>query len=767
MKDRRYVGIWYYNSSEIIVWVANRDVPIPSNVSGTFGIDIKRGNLEVSDSSNTGTYFSTYVENRPQSQNYSRTVKLHDNGNLVLTNDITGETLWESFKHPTDTFLPGMKMDESLILTSWRSTQDPATGNFWFQLDKDMEGGYVIKKYGIFPYWKSGGESNDSFIPRQMSVSVSSLLANSTDNIIKTRLFMQFDGEIKYLSWEFVQMRWSVIWSEPNGPCSVFRTCKSSKCNPDPHNPDMRLCSCLPGFEPTDKKEWKSGNFANGCKKKSNECTTANASFVELKVKMVSNTLDFKKVGKDECRSICQEECTCQAYSYSSNKMQYGNSGCWLWLDNLDDIQEGSDSDRVLFIRDVAGNRKRKMISSTSRGVIIATSVIFAVALLCSITCISYRRAVAKGKGRNIKDNQATSSHGSEYLMDQDDQFGEDDKKDIDVPFYDLESILAATDNFSQAHKLGQGGFGPVYKGKFLDGTEIAVKRLSSNSGQGLEEFKNEVVLIAKLQHRNLVRLLGYCIKGNEKILLYECMPNKSLDAFLFDEKLRMLLTWATRFDIIVGVARGLLYLHQDSRLRIIHRDMKASNILLDDEMNPKISDFGLARIVGRRDTESNTTRVMGTYGYMAPEYALEGQFSVKSDAFSFGVVVLEIITGKKITAFFDSQLALSLLGYAWNLWKEEKPMTLLDEMLVGSCNNSEVLKCITVGLLCVQDDPNDRPDMSKVVFMLSGETETLPNPKEPAFVTRKRFYGTASSSSTKPETLSKNEITFSEEDGR
>ncbi|KAL8088120.1 hypothetical protein AgCh_038043 [Apium graveolens] len=699
-------------------------MPIPSDVSGSFGIDNnRRGNLVVSDSDNTGTYFSTDV--RPKQSPYLRTAKLYDNGNLVLTDDRTGERLWESFKNPTDTFLPGMKMDETLNLTSWKSEEDPAAGNFSFRLDEEVNGGYSIEKYGFIPYWKSGGKRINSFISKQMSIPASSLLSNTT-NSSRSRLFMKSDGEIEYLSWDNVNMTWSVSWSEPKGPCSVFKACGSSaKCNPHPHNHTMALCTCLPGYEPTNEENWKPGDNSQGCKKISSECTPSNTSFVQLNVTMVrSNTQSFQAVEEGvKCISLCQNECACQAYSNSYNR----KNGCWFWSDDLNDIQEGSDGDHhVIFIR-----VDRPSVND-----------------------------------QNIKENQALQLFDNEDLTE-DNRFGEDDKKDIDVPFYEFQSIVDATDNFADAYKLGQGGFGPVYKGKFPGGEEIAVKRLSSNSGQGLKEFKNEVVLIAKLQHRNLVRLLGYCIKGKEKILLYEYMPNKSLDAFIFDEKLSILLNWARRFDIITGVARGLLYLHQDSRLRIIHRDMKASNILLDDEMNPKISDFGLARIVGRRDTESNTTRVMGTYGYMAPEYAVEGQFSVKSDAFSFGVVVLEMISGKKNTGFFKSELALSLLGYAWNLWKEEKPLTLLDETLVGSCNESEVLKCIIVGLLCVQEDPNDRPDMSKVVFMLSSETETLPNPKQPAFVTRKRFYGTTSSSSTKPETLSNNEITFSEEDGR
>ncbi|KAG2717143.1 hypothetical protein I3760_03G159600 [Carya illinoinensis] len=409
----------------------------------------------------------------------------------------------------------------------------------------------------------------------------------------------------------------------------------------------------------------------------------------------------------------------------------------------------------------VAGHYRRQIVLGT------IAVIILIIMILCFVYYRKRRRVANRNDSRSNQGNQTLNMYDTERRVQDlisSAEFKEEDKKGIDVPFFDLPSILAATDNFSEANKLGQGGFGPVYKGKFSGGQLIAIKRLSRGSGQGLEEFKNEVVLIAKLQHRNLVRLLGYCIVGDEKMLLYEYMPNKSLDSFLFDRTLCVLLSWEIRFNIILGIARGLLYLHQDSRLRIIHRDLKTSNVLLDEEMNPKISDFGLARIFGGKQTEGSTNRVVGTYGYMSPEYALEGFFSVKSDVFSFGVVVLEIISGKRNTGFYVSEQALSLLGYAWKSWKENRALDLLDQALRETCNTDEFLRCVTVGLLCVQEDPADRPSMSNAVFMLGSESATLPTPKQPAYVVRRSLSGTASSSS-KPERS--NELTVSLEEGR
>ncbi|XP_050885887.1 cysteine-rich receptor-like protein kinase 44 isoform X3 [Lathyrus oleraceus] len=308
-----------------------------------------------------------------------------------------------------------------------------------------------------------------------------------------------------------------------------------------------------------------------------------------------------------------------------------------------------------------------------------------------------------------------------------------EDLTDIDCLQFDFATIEAATNCFSDENKIGRGGFGVVYKGILPDGHEIAVKRLSVTSLQGAIEFKNEVSLVAKLQHRNLVRMFGFCLEGREKILVYEYIPNKSLDHFLFDPAKQRDLDWSKRYKIVVGIARGILYLHEDSQLRIIHRDLKASNVLLDENMNPKISDFGMARIFQADQTQVNTRRIVGTYGYMSPEYAMRGQFSVKSDVFSFGVLVLEIVSGKKNTDSNQwNDADDDLLSYAWKKWSEQTPLELLDPMLRESYSRNEVMRCIHIGLLCIQESPHDRPSMETVALMLNSYSVTLSLPRQP-----------------------------------
>ncbi|VAH45068.1 unnamed protein product [Triticum turgidum subsp. durum] len=309
-----------------------------------------------------------------------------------------------------------------------------------------------------------------------------------------------------------------------------------------------------------------------------------------------------------------------------------------------------------------------------------------------------------------------------------------DDIQSIDSLLLDLSTLRAATDNFAESNKLGEGGFGAVYKGVLSEGEEIAVKRLSQSSTQGIEELKTELVLVAKLQHKNLVRLLGVCLEGQEKLLVYEYMPNRSLDTVLFDAEKSRGLDWGKRLKIVNGVARGLQYLHEDSQLRIVHRDLKASNVLLDSDCNPKISDFGLAKLFGWDQSQAVTSHIAGTYGYMAPEYAMRGQYSVKSDAFSFGVLLLEIVTGRKNSSFATSEPSLDLLSLVWEHWTSGTVEQLVDPSLGGRSPGGQMLKLVNIGLLCVQDSPADRPTMSVVNVMLSSSTVSLQAPSRPTF---------------------------------
>ncbi|KAK4278108.1 hypothetical protein QN277_016000 [Acacia crassicarpa] len=290
---------------------------------------------------------------------------------------------------------------------------------------------------------------------------------------------------------------------------------------------------------------------------------------------------------------------------------------------------------------------------------------------------------------------------------------------------YRYDDLVSATNNYCEENKVGEGGFGAVYKGTLKNGKVVAVKKMTlKDSDRVDEDFESEVTLISNVHHRNLVRLLGCCSKGPDRILVYEYMKNSGLDNFLFGEKRKGFLNWRQRYDVILGVARGLTYLHEEFHVRIIHRDIKINNILLDDDLQPKIADFGLARLFPD-DKSHLSTRIVGTLGYTAPEYAIHGKLSEKADIYSYGVVVLEIISGQKCTELrLDSHDAGAfLIQKAWKLYEEEKHLELVDKALdPNEYDAEEVKKTIEIGLLCVQASADARPMMSEVVAMLQNK---------------------------------------------
>ncbi|CAJ2678386.1 unnamed protein product [Trifolium pratense] len=795
-----YLGIRYNidHDNRTVVWVANRKTPIQN--PNTFLKLTDTGNLIITDQSNK-IIWATEKINKNSTLKKNPILQILDSGNLVISespneNDPT-KFLWQSFDFPTDTLLPGMKLgwnfdtNTEKHINSWKVTdQDPSIGDISFKMhyhgvpeiflwNKNRRvyrsGPWNGKRFSGVPEMQPFTDSIQfTFVQNDHEVYYTFSIVNES---LFSRLSVDSIGELQRLTWIHSRKIWTKFWYAPKDQCDNYKECGPFSICDTNASP---VCNCIKGFHPKNHQAWNLRDGSDGCLR-DNKLDCVSDRFLHLgnvKLPETSSVFVNRSMTLLECGDLCQKNCSCTGYA--NIEIVNGGSGCVMWLDQLIDIRAYPVGGQDLFVRLAASDVDDEVVRESSDrktakaiGIMAGgAAVIFLAVGICFLWRKKKLQFLLNLKGKSEK--RAGSSEKSQDLLITEgvftsnrEQSSETNMDDLELPFFDFNTIIMATNNFSEQNKLGQGGFGIVYKGRLLEGKEIAVKRLSKNSGQGVEEFKNEVKLIVKLQHRNLVRLLGCSFQMDEKVLVYEYMENRSLDAILFDKVRRSSLDWQTRFNIISGIARGLLYLHQDSRFRIIHRDLKASNILLDREMNPKISDFGMARIFGTDQTEANTVRVVGTYGYMSPEYAMDGIFSVKSDVFSFGVLVMEIISGKKNRGFYSANKELNLLGHSWKLWKDGNALELIDSSIDNSYSHSEVLRCIQVGLLCVQERAEDRPTMSSVVLMLSSETATIAEPKNPGFCLGSTPIETDSSSSKKDESCTVNQVTCTMVDGR
>ncbi|GMN67962.1 hypothetical protein TIFTF001_037017 [Ficus carica] len=726
----RYVGIWYKRKPETVAWVANRNSPLTDS-NGE--LTIREGNLVLLNNTR-GVVWSSNISSGIAN---SPVALLLDSGNLVLQEQESTNHdvyLWQSFDYPTDTLLLGMKLGWDLstgfdrYLTSWKSADDPSVGDVTYRMSTIRGLSQTVLTVGLTRKFRSGIWNGIRYsglvrLRDYKGLSIKAFkyfnvfnekeayqMLQTVDNSVVSILNLSQSGFVQHLNLRNDSFEWAVMYTLPNDQkCDSYNYCGANAICTSTGYPV--LCECLKGFTPRSQEEWIGLTWSKGCERKIPlDCRTGE-EFVKVAAVKLPDLLAFssnKSMSLKECKQACLDNCSCKAYANSD--VTNGGSGCLMWFGDLIDIREmnveGSEQDLHIRlsaseIKSIRDSDKRKKLY------IILSASLTSGTCLCGVALWCITRKLKKGKSND---------------------------EDIDLPTFDLATIITATNNFSPSNIVGAGGFGPVYKGKLSTGQDIAVKRLSKSSAQGLTEFKNEVELIAKLQHRNLVALLGCCIQREEKILIYEYMPNKSLDHYIFDGKRSTTLPWEKHFDIIRGIARGLLYLHQDSKLQIVHRDLKASNILLDNNLNPKISDFGLARTFNDDEKEAITRRIVGTYGYISPEYAIDGKFSVKSDVFSFGVLLLETLSGKKNRSFNHPDHHHNLLGHAWLLWNEDKALDLMHVYFNDSYVESQVLRCIQVGLLCVQKFAHDRPTMSSIVFMLENEGAILPRPKQPGF---------------------------------
>ncbi|KAL3810228.1 hypothetical protein ACJIZ3_000042 [Penstemon smallii] len=711
----RYLGVFYNVSEETVVWIANRARPL-NDSSGTITFS-RNGNLVLTNGRNETLWSTNVTDTSPR----NTSAQIQDNGNLVLHDTSMGSIIWESFAYPSDVFLPTMRVTDNIYTghkvghSAWTNRSDPKPGSFTSALVA-----LNIPQIFIFnngrPHWRSGPWNgmiltgvpdmyspylalyslwNDSegtfyFTPHEGTF-LTKLTLNSTGNLVQT-----------------------INECDIYGTCGPFGSCNVR---------DSPICSCIRGFEPVNKEEWESGNWTSGCaRRRQLQCSISNNTsgnrdgFLRLPFTKVPDFAEqFQSRQPDVCRTRCLSNCSCIAYAHDSG------IGCMSWSEPLVDFQRFDGVGIDIFIR----LESTELYNHSDRLLAIIIPVVLGFAAISIVIFIAW--CWNKRKGKRFGDikvfevEHVISSDSSAIVLND-----ETEKVKVkELPLFSFKTLSNATDKFHEKNLLGRA------KGKV-----IAVKRLSAASGQGNEEFMNEVVVISKLQHRNLVRLIGCCVEGEEKILVYEYMPNKSLDVCLFDpdHPSQMILDWKKRFNIIEGVGIGLLYLHKDSRLKIIHRDLKPSNVLLDEDWNPKISDFGMARIFGGNEDFGNTSRVVGTYGYMAPEYSMEGRFSEKSDVYSFGVLMLEIISGKKNMHYYNHELSLSLLGWAWKLWNEENGLDFVDQTIESSIFQGEIVRCIHIALLCIQEFSKDRPTVQTVLSMLSREIIDLPRPEQPIF---------------------------------
>ncbi|KAF7067247.1 hypothetical protein CFC21_073159 [Triticum aestivum] len=721
-----YLGIWYTGIPVLtVVWVANRETPATNTTSSPPTVSLTNtSNLVLSDG-NGGRrvlWTTTNVATAVGSSTSTLRIKNSTQG--------TAEHL-VSWKGPNDPslgrFSYGSDPNRSLQVFLWDgehsvSRSAPWTGYLVMSQSQQQLGGTRATNVSDFIIYVAFVDKDD-----EMYITYS-----LSDGAPRTRLVLTYYGEYQLQSWSNKSSAWAVLWKWPSAECNRYNYCgPNGYCDETSTMPAVLACKCLDGFEPTNTEEWTVGRFSAGCRrKKAPRCSDGFLALPGMKSPDMFSSVGGDRSTFEECTAECSRNCSCVAYTFSN--LSTGRSGgdvtrCLVWNGELVDIGKiGELGGETLYLRharmDATTGRRTKR--KTMR---IVLSVLSSSVLV--LICIFLAWLKFKGKNKKWRNQNKISLVGTNTSN----EFGEGNPPhDWEFPFVRLEEIVLTTHNFSETCMIGRGGFGKVYKG-MVGGQEVAIKRLSRDSQQGTNEFRNEVVLIAKLQHKNLVRLLGCCSEEDEKLLIYEYLPNKSLDATLFDDSRKLLLDWETRFSIIKGVARGLMYLHEDSRFTIIHRDLKVGNILLDADLKPKIADFGMARIFGDNQQNANTQRVVGTYGYMAPEYAMEGVFSTKSDVYSFGVLLLEVVTGIRRNSISQTMGFPSLTVYSWNMWKESKTEELLDSCIVNT-SPVEVLLCVHVALLCVQENPDDRPLMSSVVFILENRITTLTAPSRPAY---------------------------------
>ncbi|OIW15008.1 hypothetical protein TanjilG_24117 [Lupinus angustifolius] len=706
-------------ATSTLVWSANRAIPVSN--SDNFVFDDK-GNVLLQKS---GTViWSTNTSGKGVSS-----MELQETGNLVLLGNDNSTIIWQSFNHPTDTLLPKQDFTEGMKLVS-----EPSSNNFTYVLE--IKSG-IVNLYANFktpqPYWTMQTD-NRKIVNKDGDV-VSSAVLNANS--------WRFYDENKSLVWQFIfsadqgtNSTWiAVLGSDgfitfsnlesggsngasttriPQGSCSTPESC-------DPYNICIGdgKCSC-PSVLNSAGPNCTPG-FVSSCdnNEKSIEFYKADDGLNYFALQFLK---PFSKTDFAGCQTLCHRNCSCLAMFF-----QKSSGNCFL-LDSIGSFEKSSnDSGFVSYIKVSSdGGIGTSGSSSSNKHTIVV--VIIVILTLLVISCLLFLGLRYHRKKKKLANSPRDNSEDDNFLENL-----------TGMPIrYTYKDLETATNNFTV--KLGKGGFGSVYKGVLPDGTQLAVKQLEG-IGQGKKEFRAEVSIIGSIHHLHLVRLRGFCAEGTHRLLAYDFMANGSLDKWIFKKTNgQFVLDWDTRFNIALGTAKGLAYLHEDCDSKIVHCDIKPENVLLDDHFMAKVSDFGLAKLMNREQSHVFTT-LRGTRGYLAPEWITNYAISEKSDVYSYGMVLLEIIGGRKNYDPSETSEKSHFPSYAFKMMEEGKLRDIVDSKLVTEGHDHRVHTAIKVALWCIQEDMSMRPSMTKVVQMLEGLC-TVPKPPHTSLM-GSRFFST------------------------
>ncbi|WVZ50297.1 hypothetical protein U9M48_001564 [Paspalum notatum var. saurae] len=741
-----YLGIWF-NKIPVFtpVWIANRDEPFtdPDNLKHKrLQISGDGNHLVVLDIRSRNLVWSTEIiannnasKTTSSSSNNTTTVAvLTHSGNLVLhrPSDPSQVVVWQSFDYPTDVYLPGSKLGRNKItglnrvFVSRKNRIDPARGSYCVGVDSRFSQGIILYHCASsVVFWASGTFSLSNVDPSDSGFISYNQIDNSQEqyyiytipnDTLSVYTVVETSGQIKGRVWVENNQGWGwqEFYTQPMNPCSVHAACGPFTVCTSIDNANVS-CDCMKGFSVESPGEWDLGDRAGGCRR-NNPLDCSTDKFLPIPgVALAYNPVPMKAADADDCRQVCASDCSCTSYSYTS-------SGCSVWngglLNTAASTTAGGD---ILYLRisakDLQALRDNKKGSYV--GVVIAASI----AGSGTITVLLLLLFIAVWRRNRDYGLQSSTTQDA-----------------AGIRTFRYSYLRHATKKFSE--RLGGGGFGSVYKGLLSDSiTTIAVKRLDG-ARQGEKQFRAEVSSIGLIQHINLVKLIGFCCESDKRLLVYEHMPNGSLDAHLFNTSNDgIVLDWSTRCQIATGVARGLSYLHEGCRECIIHCDIKPENILLDASFVPKIADFGMAAIIGR-DFSRVLTTFRGTVGYLAPEWISGEAITQKVDVYSFGMVLLEIVSGRRNSpkVYTTSSFHISYFPVqAISMLHAGDMSSLVDPQLHGDFSLEEAIRVFKVAFWCIQENEFDRPTMGEVVRALEGlhELNMPPMPRQFAAITK------------------------------